>query len=115
VLRSIREISPTEHAITQRGLELFLDNQPALLRTSRIVPEIVAGKPTGIRVFGVRPDDVLGRIGLENGDRIERVMGKPVATPEQALEAYSAMRGAKLIELDVVRRGQPKKMLVRVE
>lgn len=64
---------------------------------------------------GVRQDDLLGRIGLENGDRIDRVMGKSVATPEHALEAYSAMRGAKLIELEIVRRGAPKKLLLRVE
>jgi hypothetical protein len=115
VLRSIREISPLEHAITQRGLELFLDNQPMLLRSARIVPEIVATKPIGIRLFGVRPDDLLGRLGFENGDRVERVMGKPVATPEQALEAYAAMRGAKTIEVEIVRRGMPKKMVVRVE
>ncbi len=115
VLRSIREISPAEHAMTQRGLDLFLDNQPVLLRSARIVPEVVAGKPTGIRLFGVRPDGLLGRLGFENGDRVERVMGKSVATPENALEAYAAMRGAKLIEIDIVRRGAAKKLVVRIE
>jgi hypothetical protein len=115
VLRSIREISPTEHAITQRGLELFLDNEPALLRSARIVPEVVAGKPVGIRLFGIRADELLGRLGFENGDRVDRLMGKPLATPEQALEAYAAMRGAKVIEIEIVRRGAPKKLLLRVE
>jgi len=115
VLRSIREISPMEHAITQRGLDLFLENQPSLLRSARIVPEQVAGKAVGIRLFGVRPDELLGRLGFENGDRIERVMGRSVGTPEQALEAYAAMRGAKVIETEIVRRGTPKKMIVRVE
>jgi hypothetical protein len=115
VLRSIREISPTEHAITQRGLELFLENQPVLLRSARVVPEVVAGKPVGLRLFGVRPDGVLGRLGFDNGDRVDRVMGKPLATPEQALEAFGAMQGAKAIEIEIVRRGTAKKLLVRVE
>lgn len=115
VLRSIREISPLEHAITQRGLELVVDNQAMLFRSARIVPEIVAGKPSGLRVFGVKPDDLLGRLGFENGDRVDRLMGKPMTTPEQALEAYTAMRGAKTIEIEILRRGTPKKIVVRVE
>jgi hypothetical protein len=121
VLRSIREISPTEHAIGRHALELFLQNQDLLMRQARIVPEIgttVPGKPaspTALRIFGVRPDSVLGRVGLQNGDRIERVMGKSVATPEQALEAYAAMRNAKTIDIDVTRGGTSKKLLIHVE
>ena len=115
VLRSIREISPAEHAITQRGLELFLDNEPVLLRSARIVPELASGKPIGVRLFGVRADGVLGRLGFENGDRVERVMGKSLGTPEQALEAFGAMRQAKVITIDISRRGTPKKLTVRVE
>ena len=115
VLRSIREISPAEHAITQRGLELFLDNEPVLMRSARIVPEVASGKPIGVRLFGVRADGVLGRLGFENGDRVERVMGKSLGTPEQALEAFGAMRQAKVITIDISRRGMPKKLIVRVE
>jgi hypothetical protein len=115
VLRSIREISPTEHAITQRGLDLFLENQPLLLRNVRIVPEQVAGKPVGVRLFGVKGDGLLGRLGFENGDRVERVMGRALGTPESALEAYTAMRGAKVIDVEIVRRGTAKKLIVRVE
>lgn len=62
-----------------------------------------------------RPDGLLARLGFQNGDRIDRVMGKSMATPEQALEAYAAMRGAKQIEIEIVRRGMPQKMTLRVE
>lgn len=116
VLGAIREISPVEHAITQRGLELLLENQALLLKMARVVPELGGDAGVaGLRVFGVRAGGVLARLGLENGDRVERVMGKSVATPEQALEAYAAMRGAKAIEIEVTRRGAPMKLMVRVE
>lgn len=115
VLRSIREISPAERAITRHGLDVLAENQAVLMRSARIVPEEVNGKVAGIRVFGVRPDGVMGRLGLENGDRIERVMGKSIASPDQALEVYAALRAAKVIEIELVRRGVPKKLIVRVE
>jgi hypothetical protein len=115
VLGSIREISPAVHAITRHGLDVLVENQAVLMRSARIVPEEVSGKVVGIRVFGVRPDGLMGRLGLENGDRIERVMGKSIASPDQALEVYAALRAAKVIEIELVRRGVPKKLIVRVE
>jgi hypothetical protein len=115
VLRSIREITPAEHAITRHGVDVLLENQSVLMRAARIVPEEVNGKVAGIRVFGVRPDGVMARLGFENGDRIERVLGKSIASPDQALEVYAALRAAKVIEIEIIRRGAPKKLLVRVE
>jgi hypothetical protein len=115
VLRGIREISPTDHAITARALDLLLENEAVLMRQARIVPEQVDGSVAGIRLFGIRPDSVLGRLGFENGDRLERLMGKSVASPDQALEAYALARGAKVIDIEVSRRGTPKKRVVRVE
>jgi general secretion pathway protein C len=114
ILRSIHEISPTEHIITRRSVELFLEHQPELMQTVRVVPETQAGVTKGIRLFGVRPDELLGRLGFENGDRLDSLMGKPVGTPEQALEAYAAMRGAAVIDIAIVRRGAPKQLIVRV-
>lgn len=115
VLRSIREVTPGDHAITQRGLDLFLEHQALLLRQVRIVPEQENGKLLGIRLFGVRPDTVLGKLGFENGDRLERVMGKSVSSPEQALEVYAAIRSAKVIDIEIIRRGAPKQLTIRIE
>jgi hypothetical protein len=115
ILRSIREISPTEHVISQRGLELLFENQSVLTKLARIVPEQENGKVVGLRLFGVRADGVLGRLGFENGDRLERVMQKPMTNPEQALEIYSIVRNAKTIPIEVNRRGVATKLVVRVE
>jgi general secretion pathway protein C len=115
VLSSIREISPTEHVMSHRALELFLQNQQALMPSLNVVPDVQNGVATGIRLFGVRQDELLGRLGFENGDRVETLMGRPVGTPSETLEAYAAMRGAPRIDIVVERRGKPLKLLVRVE
>ena len=115
LLRSIRELSPAEHAITRHGLDVLMENQGSLMRSALLVLEEANGKLAGVGVFGVRVDGVLGRLGLENGDRIERVMSESIASPEQALEVYAALRTAKVIEIEIIRRGAPKKRLVRVE
>jgi type II secretory pathway component PulC len=115
IIGSIREISPTEHAITRHALDLMLEHQADVFKDARIVPEANAGKVTGIRVFGVRPDSVLGHLGFQNGDRIDGVMGHPVSDPEKALEAYAAARTASVVDVEVVRGGGKTKLLLRIE
>lgn len=114
-LRSIREISPLEHAVSRKAADAVLESQGALLRSARFVPFEQNGKVVGFRVFGVRPDGLLGRLGFQNGDRIERVLGKPITTPEQALDFYGAARTAKVIDVDLVRAGAPARLLVRID
>jgi general secretion pathway protein C len=69
----------------------------------------------GLRLFGVRPDGVLAHLGIENGDRIERVSGHEVSSPESALEAYAALRQAKRLVVELKRHGAPVKIVYRLE
>ena len=115
ILRSIRAVSPTEHAITRRGADLFLERQSDLMRSARIVPEEVGGKVVGIRLFGIRGDSILGKLGFENGDRLERINGFAMSDPQKALEAYAALKDAKTVAIEVNRRGQPLKLVINIE
>ena len=64
------------------------------MRQARIVPEQENGKVVGIRLFGVRPDTLLGMLGMENGDRLQNINGFDMTSPEKALEAYARLRTA---------------------
>jgi general secretion pathway protein C len=78
-----------------------------LLGPVRGVPELEAGKPVGLRLFGVRPGSLLMQIGLRSGDRIDSINGYSIAEPEQALLAYARLRDAEHFKLRVIRSGQP--------
>jgi general secretion pathway protein C len=77
------------------------------MKQARIVPEQKDGKVVGIRLFGIRPDTLLGKLGLQNGDRLEAINGFEMASPEKALEAYAKLRTAESLNVKVTRRGQP--------
>jgi general secretion pathway protein C len=78
------------------------------MRSARIVPEKGPdGKTVGIRLFGIRPDTLLGSLGLQNGDRIETINGFNMASPEDALNAYARLRSANKLAVKLTRRGQP--------
>jgi general secretion pathway protein C len=105
ITRGISKISATEFNIDRGVVDKILENQADLMRQARIVPEQENGKVVGIRLFGVRPDTLLGVLGMENGDRLQTINGFDMASPEKALEAYARLRTADHLTVQVNRRG----------
>ncbi len=103
----IQKVSDTEFHVDRAVVDNILENQAQLMRTARIVPEQKDGKILGIRLFGIRPDTLLGKLGLQNGDRLETINGFDMASPEKALEAYARLRTADSLTVKVTRRGSP--------
>src|SRR5206468_2633129 len=106
IASKIQRISATEFNVDKQVVDKVLENQAELMRSARIVPEQENGKVIGIRLFGVRPDTLLGTLGLENGDRVQSINGFDMASPEKALEAYARLRTADHLTVQVNRRGQ---------
>jgi general secretion pathway protein C len=107
IKNGIQKVGATEYNIDRGVVDKILENQAELMRQARIVPEQENGKVVGIRLFGVRPDTLLGTLGMENGDRLEKINGFDMASPEKALEAYARLRTADHLTVSVNRRGQP--------
>ncbi|MBN2196571.1 MAG: general secretion pathway protein GspC [Polyangiaceae bacterium] len=103
----IQRVSATEFNVDRGVVDKILENQADLMRSARVVPEQQDGKVVGVRLFGIRPDTLLGTLGLENGDRLETINGFAMASPEKALEAYARLRTAEKLSVSVNRRGQP--------
>jgi general secretion pathway protein C len=104
--KGIQKVSATEFNIDRGVVDKILENQSELMRQARIVPEQENGKVVGIRLFGVRPDTLLGTLGMENGDRLQTINGFDMASPEKALEAYARLRTADKLVVQVNRKGQ---------
>ena len=107
IARRIKKISDTEFQIDRAVVDNILEHQADLMRTARIVPEQKDGKVVGIRLFGIKPETLLGKLGLQNGDRLEAINGFEMASPEKALEAYARLRSAESLSVKVTRRGNP--------
>ncbi|HEX3595827.1 MAG TPA: type II secretion system protein GspC [Polyangiaceae bacterium] len=107
IAKRIQKVSDTEFHIDRSVVDNILENQAQLMRTARIVPEQKDGKVVGIRLFGIRPETLLGKLGLQNGDRLEAINGFEMASPEKALEAYARLRTADSLAVKVTRRGAP--------
>ena len=107
ITSKIERISDTEFNIDRSVVDKILENQAELMKSARIVPETKDGKVLGIRLFGIRPETLLGTLGLQNGDRLESINGFNMGSPEKALEAYARLRTASQLDVTVNRRGAP--------
>jgi general secretion pathway protein C len=107
ISEKIQKVSDTEFNIERSVVDRILENQAELMRSARIVPEQKDGKTVGIRLFGIRSDTLLGTLGMQNGDRLEKINGYDMASPEKALEAYARLRTASKLTVTLSRRGNP--------
>jgi general secretion pathway protein C len=115
IASKIQKVSDTEFNIDRSVVDKILENQAELMRSARIVPEQKDGKVVGVRLFGIRPDTLLGTLGLQNGDRLETINGFNMASPEKALEAYARLRTSPNLNVKVNRRGSPVSIDYRIK
>jgi general secretion pathway protein C len=115
IAAKIQKISDTEFHVDRSVVDKILENQADLMRSARIVPEQKDGKVLGVRLFGIRPDTLLGTLGLQNGDRLETINGFNMASPEKALEAYARLRTAGNLNVKVTRKGAPMSIDYRIK
>jgi len=115
IASKIRKISETEFEVDRSAVDKILDNQADLMRSARIVPETKDGQTVGVRLFGIRPDTLLGQLGLVNGDRLETINDFNMASPEKALEAYARLRTANSLKVQVNRRGKPTTIELKIK
>jgi general secretion pathway protein C len=104
--RGIRQLADGSYEIERATLEALLADTPALLQAARVVPELRDGRAAGFRLHAVRPDGILARIGLRNGDVVVAVNGLPLTAPERALDAFVKLRSASHVSLSLERGGQ---------
>jgi general secretion pathway protein C len=106
IASKIQKVSGDEFNVDRQVVDKILQDPIELMKLVRIVPEQENGKVAGIRLFGIRPDTLLGTLGLENGDRLQSINGFDMASPERALEAYARLRTADHLTVQINRRGQ---------
>lgn len=100
--------------VTRNFVDKTLEQQAELMHSTRIVPETERGRTIGIKLFGLRPDSTLTRLGFLNGDSLRAIDGYDLATPETALEAYARLRNSPDYHVEIARFGRSKVLLFRV-
>ncbi|EPX63697.1 general secretion pathway protein C [Cystobacter fuscus DSM 2262] len=112
---SIRQVSPGNYKISRQEVADTLANLNQVAMQARVVPAFQDGVAKGFKLFSIRPDSLYTRLGLRNGDVLRRINGLSLTSMEHALEAFTRLRDAPRIELEVERDGQVQHQTYTVE
>jgi len=112
---TLRQTGPDAYAIQRQDVENTLANLNQVALQARVVPAFTNGVSKGFKLFAMRPDSLYTRLGLKNGDIVQRVNGFTLDSPTQTLEAYNHLRGSSRIELEIERDGQVLRKTYAVE
>lgn len=106
----ITKVSDTKYEVTQAAVNDALGNLSSLATQARIVPAFEGGQAVGFKLFSIRPGSLYSKIGVQNGDIIQKVNGYEISSPDKALEVYQKLRDGKAFSVDIKRRGKPMTM-----
>lgn len=91
--------------VDQRELEHAFENMNQLLTQARMVPFFNAGKAEGFRIFAIRPNSLFEKIGLRDGDVLQRINGNELTDPARAFELFEQLKDERVVQVDLVRNG----------
>jgi hypothetical protein len=110
----IKKTDDTHYEISRQLIDKYLADPTLAARQARMVPSISDGKANGFKLYAIRPTSLFARVGLQNGDTITAINGQDFNSPDKALEVYSKVKDADKLTIDVLRRGQPMALELRV-
>jgi len=104
----IRKTGDNKYLIDRRELEQTVANINEVFTQARAVPFFEDGKTVGFRVFAIKPGSVFEKIGLKNGDVVQRVNGVELTDPTKAVSLFTELQNEGHIAVDLQRDKQTK-------
>ncbi len=106
---SVKRISDTQFEVAQSEIDAIMSGGLATMAQDvRIVPYFEGGQSKGFKLYSIKPGSLLSKIGLSNGDVIQKVNGYDISSPEKALQVYGLLKSEKNVQVDLTRNGQNK-------
>ncbi len=99
----IRKTADDKFVIDRREVEKTVANLNEVFTQARAVPYFEDGKTVGFRVFAIKPGSVFEKIGLQNGDIINRVNGVELTDPTKAISLFTELQNEGHIAVDLQR------------
>lgn len=103
---SVQQTGANDYTIDKDFIDETMGNLAKVSTEARIVPSFKNGKSNGFKLFSIKPGSIYQKIGLQNGDVIQKINGYTIDSPDKALEVYSKLKTARNVNIELQRRGR---------
>ena len=93
-------------ALDRSQIDTALKNVNELMQQVKIMPHFEGGTPDGFSLTGIKPNSLIRKMGLRNGDIITGVNGKKIETMDDAMSFYQQLNSSQNLSVQVKRRGR---------
>jgi general secretion pathway protein C len=98
----IQKVDDNNFVLDRKMVDEVVNNPMAIAKGARVVPSA-----KGFKLYAIRPSSVFAKLGLSNGDTLASINNIDLTSADKALEAFTKLREASSLELEVTRRGKP--------
>jgi len=102
----IQSVSSNRWVLDKREVSQAFENLPKLLTKARIIPNFNKGRANGFRIVSIVPNSIYEKIGLKNGDILQRINGIEIKDPQSFLKIFQQIKDETHISLNLVRNNQ---------
>lgn len=102
----VRKVGEGKFMVDQREIASSTENLNQVLTQARALPYVEAGKTVGFRISEIVPGSIYEKIGLLNGDVVQRVNSQEVDDPGKFFQLYQGLKDERRISVDLLRNGQ---------
>jgi len=93
--------------VSRREIDAGLQDMGSLLRQAQVRPYFNAGVPDGFLISNIRSGSIYQRMGIMNGDIIQKVNDRPIQTADDMTGLLNTLKSSPGLSLTVKRRGKP--------
>ena len=103
----LKKLGPGKFEANRADVQQTMENPLQFFSQMRALPHFVNGKTDGFSISQVAPGSVFDQLGLQNGDLVTSIDGKPVTNPMRAMGLMQAMKTQSALDLTINRGGAP--------
>jgi general secretion pathway protein C len=92
--------------VSRREIDAGLQDMGSLLRQAQVRPYFNAGVPDGFLVSNIRSGSIYQRMGIMDGDIIQKVNDRPMKTADDMTGLLNTLKAGSGLSLTVKRRGK---------
>ncbi|HXC52649.1 MAG TPA: type II secretion system protein GspC [Candidatus Limnocylindrales bacterium] len=104
----VRKTGEGAYLVDRREVEHVVSNLNEVITQARAVPVLADGKSSGFRLINIRPGSIFEKIGLVDGDIVQRVNDTELNDPSKAMGLLTEIQSMGQIRVGFVRSGKPR-------
>jgi len=103
----VRKTGESSYLVDRREVDYAVSNLNEVITQVRAVPVLKDGQSVGFKLFNIRRGSIFEKLGLNDGDIVQKVNDKDLSDPSRAMGLLEEVQSMGQIHVNFLRGGKP--------